>query len=346
MNPILDLMFVVTLLGSQEPSERVPVPVELPAERPALALGTQLQLYDVATLTGHRQLEDEALAIVEAADLLPAESALLRLERVARRLEEVRSTTNSLLASIREMISPALEEGIQRIELLGGGSLALVGTPAQHHWLEEFLQNARRFDGLIDVQAHIFVLEPGRLDQLSRVRSGEVLERDQVVTLLGALKLAEVDAVTSPRITAFPFQQASLSVVDQLAYIKDYKLVVLPDEDAEVADPVVDVVSSGVEMTIRGIPSLNDELNIFAQLQYSTLERPISTFETTLGASSHPVRIQLPEVTRVKLEGRFGLRPGQTLVLSTRDSAGESEVLALVQVRRVEARELSLPDAR
>ena len=201
MNPILNLAIVLALLNPQEPGERVPIPAESPAERPELAPGTYLRLYDVATLTGQRRLEDAVLEMVETADPVGVDAALVKLERIERRLVEVRSTTDSLLASIREMISPELEKGIQRLDHLGRGSLALVGTAAQHEWLVQFLQTASGFDGLIDVQAHIFVLEPGQLAQLSRTRSGEVLEKAELVVLLRALEQAGVETVTSPRIT-------------------------------------------------------------------------------------------------------------------------------------------------
>jgi hypothetical protein len=37
--------------------------------------------------------------------------------------------------------------------------------------------------------------------------------------------------------------------------------------------------------------------------------------------------LQLPEITRVRLRGRFEVRPGETLVMTSLDQPGENEVL-------------------
>jgi hypothetical protein len=327
-------VLVVALLTGQDSGQRTPVPASEPLaviETQALAADTSIRLYEVGHLTGQERLASHIAAIVETARVVEIEATLERLESLAHVRKEVSSTTESLLATIRELLSPPMEEGIQRVDAVSRGSIALVGTRLQHQWLAEFLASASRFDGMIDVQAQIFVLEVGRLAELSQIRSGEVLNAAQVATLAGELRRLGAEVVTSPRVSTYPFQRAHLSIVEQVAYIKDYELKVLPEQDSEIADPVIDVVSSGVQMQLRGVPLPNQKLSIFASLEYSVLERPIRTFETTLGAMAHSVTIQLPQVTRVQLEGRFEVLPGETLLLATVDPAGEHEVLVLLE---------------
>lgn len=339
MNPLSTSLLVIALLAAQDPSLRVPAPTERASLDTAggdLAPDTVLRRYDVSRLTGQARLQDLDAGIVDTANPVQIEVALIRLERLEQRRKEVRSKSDSLVATIREMIEPPLVSSIQRVDLLAGGALALVGTREQHAWLAQFLAAASEFTGLIDMQARIFVLEEGRLADLAQVRSGEVLGPAQVTALLSSLERLGSSAVTSPHIAAFPFQEAHLSVVEQVAYIRDYELKVLPDQSAEIADPVIDVVNHGLQMQLRGVPLANNKLGIFASLEYSIVERPIRTIETTLGASGRTVVIQLPQVTRVTLEGHFEVLPNETLLLATVDPAGKNDVLVLLQARRID----------
>ncbi|TDJ68655.1 MAG: hypothetical protein E2O39_12850 [Planctomycetota bacterium] len=349
MIPLSTPALVIALLAAQDSGRRVPILATDEAqtyEAKSLAPDTALRLYDVGHLTGHTRLRDLLAGFADTANRIEIEGAIARLERLERLRTEVRSTTDSLVATIREMISPPLQEDIQRVDHLDRGSLALVGTRVQHEWLAQFLEAASGFNGLIDVQASIYVLEEGGLAELSQVRSGEVLSPAQVTALVGELELADVTAVTSPRVTTFPFQEAQLSIIEQVAYIKDYELKILPEQSVEIADPVIDVVNTGVIMQVRGVPLANHKLGIFASLEYSVLERPIRTIEMTLGAMGHQVTIQLPHVTRVMLEGRFEVLPDETLLLATVDPAGGNEVLALLRVTRVENVQVELSEDR
>ena len=135
------------------------------------------------------------------------------------------------------------------------------------------------------------------------------------------------------------FQEAQLQAVKQVAYIRDYELKVLADQNVEVADPIIDVAQGGIEMSLRGVPLADGRLSIEADLNYSKLTEPIATFETTIGAMAHPVTIQLPEITRVHVEGRFELFPGETLLMASVDPSATSEALVLVRATLVEAEE-------
>ena len=320
----------LALLSSQEVRQPAPLPADTGAP-PALVAEAELRLYDVSQLTGAARLRELVDGLRATADPAAVASALERLDGLDDRRTVVRSTTNSLLAAIRERIEPSLGDGAQLVLSLGDGRIALVGTPEQHVWLSEFLATASGFDGFIDVQARLFVLDEGRLAELSQLRSGEVLDRARTEELLARLRGLGVETVTAPRIAALPFQQASLSLLDQVAYIKDYELKVLPGQSSEVVDPVVDVVEHGVQLEIRAAPLAGERMNVSAKLEFSHLEEPIPTHETRVGAMGKPLMIQVPRVTRVTLEGSFDLNSGETLLLATADPTGEKEILVLMQ---------------
>ncbi len=337
----LALLVVVCLgtppLSAQDEGGRVPAPVVSWSSTETVPAGTALRLYEARHLTGHARLAELVAAVKDTSSASGVEDALERLENLEHLRTDAERTAASLVAAVREQIDPQLEGRVQRIDHLGLGSLVLVGSPEQHAWLARFLEAASEFDGLIDIQARIYSLPPGQLSKLSRGRSGEVLGGEGVANLLRELERAGVEAVTTPRVATFPFQEASLSVIQQQAYIRDYELKVLPDLDAEVADPVIDVVDSGILMNLRGVPLADGLLGVAVELEYSDLEEPIPTAEIVLGAGKHKVTVQLPQVTKVSLEGSFELAPGETLMLATTDPTGEKEILVLLKATRVEA---------
>jgi hypothetical protein len=333
------LAVAIAFIVTQERDRRVPVLVVEPAAPPSAAIvaATELRHYDVAHLTGHARLRELVAALTSTDRSARVEDSLASLDALQQRRAEVSSITEGLIATIQETIVPPLEHGIQRVDDLGGGSLALLGTPVQHDWLARFIQEASAFDGLIDVQARIFVLEHGSLAQLSKERSGDVLSKPRLVTLLAALDQECLEAVTSPRITTFPFQRAQLSVFDQVPYIKDYEFRVLPNESAEIADPIIENINRGLQLDLRGTPLIDNKLGIIVKLEYTTLELPIPRFETTFGVPRKPVTVHLPQFCTIKLEGHFELRSEETLLLAREDPTGEKEVLVLLQVLRVDA---------
>ena len=329
---------LLALAPAQQGNQRIPQGIQRTSEaRTEPAPGTELRLFDIAPLSGERRLRALIDGLVATSDPTRLEAALAQLQGVESLGQRVRSTADSIAATVRELIQPPLQAPVQRVDSLGNGTLALVGSAQQQAWLAEFLAAGSAFDGLISVEAKIIVFDRGGLERFTRARSGEVLAPEQLADLLRALSAAGVEAVTAPSVTTFPFQEAMLSVLDQVAYVRDYELKVIPEQDAEIADPIIDVVDSGITLQLRAIPLAHEQLSVFASLVYVDLARPIPTKTLTLGAGHNPVTIQLPEVTKVKLEGRFALRSGETLLLATSDPKGEKEVLALLQVRTMPA---------
>tara|TARA_R110002126_G_scaffold4409_19_gene23237 strand:- start:7312 stop:8379 length:1068 start_codon:yes stop_codon:yes gene_type:complete len=338
---------ILSPLAAQDSEVRVPVPADDPvvvAEDPVLvrevprpiAEGTRIVRYELAHLTGHDGLEPWDDRFDEIQDPVAVQQALDLLDRFEDRRIAVQETTESLMSSVRDMMVPRMEAGIQRVEHVGDGAFVLVGTPAQHAWMVQFLAAADGFDGLIDIEAQIFVLERGKLAAYTPDRSGTVLEAQIATQLLLDLKDSGADVVVSPRVMTWPFQKAELSVISQQAYVSDYELKVIPETDHEIADPVIDVVNSGLTMTIRGVPLADDRLSVHANLEYSVLERPIPSTEITIGAGHHKVLIQTPKVTRIKLDGVFAMKGGESLLLVTADPTGLNDVIVMLKADRME----------
>jgi hypothetical protein len=312
--------------------ERVPIEAEVEAR--IVDPEADLRLYELAHLTGYDELA-AAIDAVTSADPSRPHDVLGELERVAYLREQAETTTESLLSAVRDMLDPPYVDGVTVLAPLEQGLVAVVANPAQHAWLDVFLQGAAAFDGLVDIQARIYLLARGELAGLDQARSGRVLSAAEAETLLAKLAQVDSEKVQAPRVVVHPFQEATLTVVDEVPYIKDYELKVIPDQQVEVADPVIDVARSGIAMRLRGVPLTSGELSIDAHLDYSVLSEPIQSVETTLGAGGHEVTIQLPEITKIRVEGRFRVFSGQTLMMASVDPEGDREVLVLVRAERV-----------
>lgn len=336
MNALLPLLLTLPVL--QDDQERVPVEVRSAPRQPSVASmeGHSLRIYPAARLTGHDRLEVMRRDIRSATEPTELVDAHRTLESLEQERDQVDATSASLVETIKERIEPSLDGDTQAVRHIGGGDLALIGTAAQHAWLEGFLATSAQFDGLIDVDAKILELEPGSLATLTNSRSGQILSDVETSALLRQLESTSANTLSAPRVVVRPFQEAQLSVVEQVAYIRDYAVTILPDNEAEIADPVIDVAQPGIQMKLRGVPLAGRRFGLSADFVHATLERPIRSIETSIGAVDEKVTIQLPEITKVHLEGEFDIKDGETLLMAAKDAKDEREILVLVRVKRTE----------
>ena len=214
-------VWILSPLITQDSQERVPVPAGDPVQvaddpvlvrevpRP-LAEGTRIVRYELAHLTGHDALEPWDDRLDDAQDPFELRQALDLLDRFQDRRIAVQETTESLLSSVRDMMVPLMEEDIQRVEHVGDGAFVLVGTPAQHAWMVQFIAAADGFNGLIDIEAQIFVLERGKLAAFTPDRSGAVLDAPMAMQLAMDLKNSGADAVLiqTPEVTRIKLEGA------------------------------------------------------------------------------------------------------------------------------------------
>ncbi len=342
----------LSILCFQAERQRTESPARVPAAL-EFAARTELRLHSAGHLTGQARLESALAEFARPApEWTPAEAAAA-LDRLQARRTEVESITRGLLETLRDQMQPALGAG-QRIECLEGGRLALLGDPEQQAWLERFLVQAHTFDGLIDIQARIYEVERGKLPEAWRARGGAALPLAETRALLELLEGMGAQPTIAPRLVAFPFQEAHLKAVEQTPYVKDFEVKVLPAEGpelahVEVADPVIDVVEDGLNLTLRGVPVTGGRLAVYARLDYSHVARPIRSMDMAL-ASGVRVTLQRPDVTHVEIHvGRFELAAEQSLLLVTSLDGEEGkgrDVLVLLQARGVPAQADEGPEKR
>ena len=326
------------LFPVQSQGERRPLSIEVPAEPKGVA-DVELRFYDVAGQIGQGRFAErlaKATATVERLGARAAEEEFVALE-YAR--QQVDSAVEGLLEAVRERMEPPFEGDVARVTHLADGKLAFLGRPEQHRWLSEFLAGTVAFRGLVDLQTRLYILPAGEVAPLGEIQNGQIIDAAETARLMGELDSTKADRIEAPRVIAFPFQAAELMAVDQVAYIKDYELKVLLEDGVEIADPIIDVAQSGFVMKVRSVPLANGEVGVHVDLEHSTLALPIPTFETSLGSLGQTVTIQLPEITKVRVDGHFEVRADQTLVLVSPEREEERRVVALLQVSLVDEHE-------
>ena len=297
-----------------------------------------IRLLDVADLTGADRLA--ALRDAIENDLLDEEVRYAALERYLAIVEkgEIEARANGLVHAIETFCDPAPSAGDLRIAVPTPGELIVAAPADAQAWIDDFLASMRTFGGLIDVDLVVFNAPSGTAEDVWDGRTAVVLDEGPTRALLQRLEGADdTNRVQAPRITTFPAQPATMEVVQETPYIKDYEFTVLPGQDGEIADPVVDVVRTGTSIDMLAIPLAKERVAVEIQFSQSSAEKPYEQFVTTLGRSGAPVTIQLPEVKVARVDARFELGPGQSIALSVTDPKdADRDMLVVLRARRVE----------
>ena len=124
--------------------------------------------------------------------------------------------------------------------------------------------------------------------------------------------------MTSPRLTVFNGQKASMSVVNQVPYIKDWKVTIVEPGPQEIADPTIDVLQEGFVANMRATALATDVYGLDLAFEVSKLERPMQTRKMRISATSdREVEIGLPAVMTINFESKLILADGASAAFTT-----------------------------
>ncbi|MBE7493246.1 MAG: hypothetical protein HS108_16005 [Planctomycetes bacterium] len=140
------------------------------------------------------------------------------------------------------------------------------------------------------------------------------VDNPEVNAILRAVRKRErATLLTAPRITVHNTQRAHVSILNEIAYIRDFD--VSTATGVAVADPIVDIIRDGIVLDVR--PTIS------ADRRYVTLElrptlavllRPIPTFLTSLGVGT-PVAIQTPQLSLQRIRTTVTVPDGGSFVI-------------------------------
>jgi len=281
----------------------------------------------VVALATAARAGDPVVEIYDLRDLVMPDEARADPEE-AERQEWAEAETRRLADVLREYVRPPLADD-ESIQTFGAGRIGVVARTDRQSWVREFLNEQRRsHDRLFQIETR-FVRLPD--DDFHHVfGDGEVpivLDSVEAADLDEELqRLSRVDILASPRLVVRNRMKASIRVMNQLSYVKEYVVHenVYPDQEALIV-PVIENLDDGVFMETRATSFVERGIGIELELVVSEVERPIPRVVTDFGP------IATPEVHRAEVTSRMFLTPGATAVFPS--GIGEQRLVALVRVR-------------
>ncbi|MEO0478774.1 MAG: hypothetical protein AAF196_04780 [Planctomycetota bacterium] len=168
---------------------------------------------------------------------------------------------------------------------------------------------------------------PGELDNAGGLAlEYALLDDTEIEVILRAVqKEQRSEEIVSPRLLVYNNTRAHMQALRHTSYINDFEVEIA--QAAAVANPSVAVVRDGVVLDVRPVVSA-DRRFITMELRPSilTLQLPIPTFTTTLGAGL-PVSIQQPSVTLQRVRTTVTLPDGGTVLLGgTKVATRQTEI--------------------
>jgi len=284
-------------------------------------------------------------AVFDVHDILTRDAPRVRLtDADALSEEDARATRESralvdLIEIVGDLLEPALVPELEHVRVAGTTSLVVLGRERQHRWVRRFLELQRTSDErLIDLQA-VFVQGPrGSFRKLGFESSSAVLETPaELDDLLQRIAHdPKLERVTSPRVTTFNRQRATVSVTNEVNYVKEYRLRIQQPGAAEIADPVIDTVREGCTIELRGVRVEDELYALDITLQQSEVSRPMRTRKVRVSAvSDAEVEVCTPEVATISVESRVLLADGASVVFLTASPVRDRDLAVVLSLRTV-----------
>ncbi|QDU86519.1 hypothetical protein Pla163_36700 [Planctomycetes bacterium Pla163] len=235
--------------------------------------------------------------------------------------ERTRLRTN-LVEDVRRWIEPPLADA-ESLQLTKGGVLVANLRPKAQAWLESFVELQRRdLFAMYKVNATIYAAEPASFDPLGIENQTRFFGPDDVKEL----ERLRAEALTAPHLIVFAGQRANVSILEETAYVKEFRYVVVAPGNQEILDPIVDVVESGISIDSRVISLPGGVAGLVMTADFARLKEPIATKKVVVAEGHGPLEVGVPEVRRVQLHTRARLAAGQTLFVTGRAKRPNGEV--------------------
>lgn len=144
-----------------------------------------------------------------------------------------------------------------------------------------------------------------------------------------------MEYITAPQTLARPMQTATVSILNQVTYVKDYKLEIVEPGQVEIADPVIDVIQEGVVCEIRGVTLAAGVFGLEVEISQTTVVRPIPTRKILIGADRHEVSISLPQVITRGIKTHLTLAGDSTALFVTPDDEAGRDLVILLSLKHI-----------
>ena len=178
------------------------------------------------------------------------------------------------------------EESVRYVKLVGPPAI----TRKAQTWVRNILQQGER---QLLIEMTLYQTDPDVKPELPK---GTIFLNDEQLKLVSRT-LGGGTVVSAPKLMVLNGNAASLTTNGkQVAYIRDYRITAV--QDARIADPVVDVINSGITIGTTPVIALDGQSTTLQfKLDMQNLQLPFREATVELGGSASPVTIQLPELS-------------------------------------------------
>lgn len=270
---------------------------------------------------------------------LPVVSTLLKPPAtnggLADELARVAAGSRVLESVAARLITPKSQDPLFSLRCTENGTLVINGTQAQVEWLGAFLGHLRTYDKRIEVEARFVRTPAGRLEELGIQGTSAFPRPEDLPALLEALQQTpKVEFVSAPRVTVLPLQRASISVLEQTKFVKDWRVETVEPGAQEVLVAEIAELDTGLALDVRAVPLPDGKIALSIEAQEAQLARPLVPFTKKLKTrkGETEVALALPEVDVRRVQSELLLQDGSTALLVLEDPSGSKDLQLVVVV--------------
>ncbi|MCE9634547.1 MAG: hypothetical protein K8T90_02485 [Planctomycetes bacterium] len=156
---------------------------------------------------------------------------------------------------------------------------------------------------------------------------------------------ADGTVLTSPQLTAYAGQRATIQLLNQSAYVMDFDVEAI--DDALIADPLIGMIHEGLSMDLVVVPARGaGEAAVGLRVTSASARKPHERRSLSLVGEPRPVTIELPRVETVELAGAHRVRLGvESEWARVPDSSGGADLRVLGRVDALAEETLAELDA-
>ncbi len=339
---VLGALLGASTAAPAQTNERVPAPDEHAASRAGdpsartkiVAAGDfDLAYYEIFDITGW---VSPAMAPPEGQAHADPQVALAEMREREERRQRAQLRTDALAETVRTYMTPAFEEGLHDVHASGSVMVVLAG-PAQHEWVQDFLDIVRAYDGYVMTQGIVYTAPAGTFRELGFADDQAIMDRSRAEVLQRDLEQRGISILTAPKLLTEPLQAGSISVLHTFAYVKDWELRTVQPGDQRIADPIIETLHEGLTLETRATPLGSSTFGVEVELELASVEQPFPTREVVLAPGLPAVQIALPSVTNVGLDTQLSIDAGQSVLFVTHDRIEDQELAVLLSFEQVDA---------
>ena len=299
----------------------------------------------------------EIVKSYEIRELLPlvpqSEESTRSTEASAQETLRVRKPMiDSLTELITREIQPPSDSKEWSLHITPNGTLVLRATPAQHEWMQAFLERNRSKELVVLVESQ-WIEGPKGAFQRMGIPAGptatviEAKDRDRLHA--ACHDDAQYSELMSPRLVVNPLAIGTIYIGETIAYVKSYKLETVQPGDVKLAVPEIVHVEEGMQLQAKTVLLDSNKLMLDLEAWNTVVRRPISTKSIRLAPDMpSDCTIALPEIDRKSVQARCTLAPDATVAFCLPVAGKDDrEFLILLSARSMRASELQkLPEEK